>query len=485
MNQNNQQNTISILAFFMQRLFQSASLKRWFMVLLFLGGTATIEARQKPNMIVYLSDDLGYLDVSVYGASVVKTPILQQLSQEGMTFDNAFVASPSCAPSRAALLTGLMPAKNGAEVNHAFPAPDIPYLIGQLKDNGYSVFAFGKVAHYGGNEKCGFDFHHDEQVNLYENISGYFDSTKVEGPVCIFVGDRRPHVWWTEKMDYLPKEVDLPPYFIDTEPTREHRARYYTDVSGMDSEMGQVLDYFDNMLGSNTLTLFTSDHGAQWPFGKWNLYDAGIRTPLIVKWPTKIQAGSRTAAMVSWVDIMPTLLEASESAVPEGLDGKSFMEVLKGNTSTFRKEIFTTHTGDGNFNVYPMRSIRDERYKLIINLAPNAYHTNHSDILRKDGAGAFWDSWDAQAVQDPLAAAVVQHYFIRPAVEFYDLSNDPNEQHNLATNAAYQPRIAKMKAQLTEWMNAQGDEQKLYKQPYYFPGPKPNGETIKERQNEH
>lgn len=122
MNQNNQQNTISILAFFMQRLFQSASLKRWFMVLLFLGGTATIEARQKPNMIVYLSDDLGYLDVSVYGASVVKTPILQQLSQEGMTFDNAFVASPSCAPSRAALLTGLMPAKNGAEVNHAFPA---------------------------------------------------------------------------------------------------------------------------------------------------------------------------------------------------------------------------------------------------------------------------------------------------------------------------------------------------------------------------
>ncbi|WP_229683335.1 sulfatase family protein [Echinicola rosea] len=443
------------------------------------------EARQQPNMIVYLSDDLGYLDVSVYGAEVVKTPVLKKLSQEGMTFDNAFVASPSCAPSRAALLTGLMPARNGAEVNHAFPKPEIPYLIDMLKDNGYSVFAFGKVAHYGGNEKAGFDFHHDEQVNLYKNISGYFDSTKVEGPVCIFVGDRRPHVWWTDRMDYDPEEVDLPPYFINTKSTREHRARYYTDVSGMDGEMGQVLDYLDKMLDGNTLTLFTSDHGAQWPFGKWNLYDAGIRTPLIVKWPGKITPGARTDAMVSWVDILPTLLDVSGSEIPKNLDGRSFSEVLKGNTDHLRDEIFTTHTGDGNFNVYPMRSIRDDRYKLIINLTPNAYHTNHSDILRKDGAGAFWDSWDEQAAQDPLAASVVQRYFVRPAVEFYDLANDPNEQHNLANEAAYQPLVAKMKKKLDHWMEAQGDEQKLYKQPYYFPGPKPNGTTIQERKNEH
>ncbi|WP_229239671.1 sulfatase family protein [Echinicola soli] len=436
-------------------------------------------------MIVYLSDDLGYLDVSVYGADVVKTPILEKLSDEGMTFDNAFVASPSCAPSRAALLTGLMPARNGAEVNHAFPKPAIPYLIGQLKDNGYSVFAFGKVAHYGGNEKCGFDFHHDEQTGLYDNISGYFDSTKVEGPVCIFVGDRRPHVWWTDKLDYDPKKVDLPPYFINTKSTREHRARYYTDVTGMDGEMGQVLDYLDEMLDDNTLTLFTSDHGAQWPFGKWNLYDAGIRTPLIVKWPGKITPGTRTKAMVSWVDILPTLLDVSGSEIPHNLDGKSFSEVLKGNTNDFRDVIYTTHTGDGNFNVYPMRSIRNERYKLIVNLIPNAYHTNHSDILRKDGAGAFWDSWDDQAAQDPLAAAVVQRYFVRPAVEFYDLANDPNEQHNLANELAYQPLVTKMKKQLDNWMVAQGDEQKLYKQPYYFPGPKPNGKTIQERKNEH
>ncbi|WP_215224003.1 sulfatase family protein [Echinicola shivajiensis] len=455
-------------------------------ILFFIGTALTFElkAQEKPNMIVYLSDDLGYLDVSVYGAEVVKTPTLEKLSEEGMTFSNAFVASPSCAPSRAALLTGLMPARNGAETNHSFPTKGIPYLIQNLKENGYSVYAFGKVAHYGGNKKCGFDFHHDQQVNLYQNISQYFDSTKVEGPVCIFVGDRRPHVWWTEEMDYAPEEVDLPPYFIDTKTTREHRARYYTDVSGMDSEMGQVLEYLGKMMGENILTLFTSDHGAQWPFAKWNLYDAGIRTPLIVKWPGVIEPGSKTAAMVSWVDILPTMLDISGSKIPADLDGKPFTDVLKGKTDQFRNLIYTTHSGDGNFNVYPIRSIRDESYKLIINLVPNALHTNHSDILRKDGAGAYWDSWDEEAVHNPLATAIVQKYFVRPEMEFYDLANDPNEQYNLADDAKYQALIGKMESQLKRWMEEQGDQQKVYHKPYPANGPKPNANTIEKRKND-
>ncbi|WP_206688050.1 sulfatase family protein [Aestuariibaculum marinum] len=440
---------------------------------------STISAQEKPNFIVYLSDDLGYKDVSVYGAKVVKTPVLQKLSEEGMTFNNAFVASPSCAPSRAALLTGLMPARNGAEVNHAFPSEGIPYLIENLKSEGYKVFAFGKVAHYRGNEKCGFDFHNDEQVNLYKNISKYFDSNNVNTPVCIFVGDRRPHVSWTKKMDYDPEKVDLPPYFIDTKETREHRSRYYTDVTGMDNEMGQVFEYLNGKLGENTMTLFTSDHGAQWPFGKWNLYEAGIRTPLIVKWPGKIQAGSQTDAMVSWIDILPTLLDISGIKVSNHLDGKSFASILSGKKNQFRKVIYSTHTGDDKFNVYPMRSIRTDRYKLIINLEPNAYHTNHSDIFRKDGAGAYWDSWYDEAENDVKAANIIQHYFVRPEMEFYDIVNDPNEQENLIENPIYKKRIDKLCKQLLNWMEEQGDEKKIYKKVYPITGPKPNAETIK------
>ncbi|UCS91711.1 sulfatase [Echinicola marina] len=445
----------------------------------FLLSKVPLFAQQgQPNIIVYLSDDLGYLDTSPYGAKVVETPILEQLSKEGMKFNNAFVATPSCAPSRAALLTGLLPARNGAETNHSYPKEGIPYLIKNFKESGYKVYAFGKVAHYGGNDKCGFDYHLDQQVNLERNIRHFFDSVKVEGPVCLFVGDRRPHVAWTKQMDYSPDEVDLPPYFVDTKPTREHRSRYYTDITGLDSEMGKVLDYLTPIFGENTLTLFTSDHGAQWPFGKWNLYDAGIRTPLIVKWPGVIQAGAESDAKVSWIDILPTLLDISGSEIPKGLDGQSFKRVLEGKQTHFRDEIYTTHSGDGKFNIYPIRSVRTDQYKLIWNLVPDAYHTNHSDILRKDGAGAYWDSWDQKALKDLKAAAIIKKYYERPEWEFYDLKTDPDEQKNLMDDPEYQKEIVKLKKRLTKWLDKQNDELKTYREPYKIGQPKPNSKTI-------
>ncbi|WP_186755106.1 sulfatase family protein [Echinicola salinicaeni] len=450
-----------------------------FVVCFLLCIAPLIAQQEKPNIIVYLSDDLGYLDTSPYGAEVVETPVLQSLSQEGMKFHNAFVATPSCAPSRAALLTGLLPARNGAETNHSFPDEGIPYLVQNFQDNGYKVYAFGKVAHYKGNSKCGFDYHHDEQVNLEKNIRHFFDSVKVDGPVCLFVGDRRPHVLWTKQMDYSPEEVDLPPYFIDTKSTREHRSRYYTDISGLDSEMGRVLDYLDPKFGVNTLTLFTSDHGAQWPFGKWNLYDAGIRTPLIIKWPGVIQAGSETDANVSWIDILPTLLDITGAETPKGLDGQSFKKVLEGKKNHFRDVIYTTHSGDGKFNIYPIRSIRTDQYKLIWNLVPDAYHTNHSDILRNDGAGAFWNSWDEQAKKDPKAAAIIKKYYQRPEWEFYDLQADPNEQENLINDPGYKKEINKLKKKLDQWLDEQNDQMKIYRESYRVGAPKPNAQSIK------
>ncbi|MEM6633961.1 MAG: sulfatase [Bacteroidota bacterium] len=444
------------------------------LVVVMLGMSNLLAQEIKPNIIFYLADDLGYLDISVHGAKVVQTPVLHKLSVEGITFNNAFVASPSCAPSRASLLTGLMPARNGAETNHSFPRKDVPYLISNLKELGYTVLAFGKVAHYKGNQKCGFDFHHDEQVNLYQHISTYFDTTSIESPVCIFVGDRRPHVSWTEEMMYPPKEVDLPSNLIDTWSTREHRSRYYTDVTGLDSEMGHVLHFLKGEFSENTITLFTSDHGAQWPFGKWNLYDTGIRTPLIMKWPGKINPGTRTDAMVSWIDIIPTLLDLVDGEVPDRLDGQSFKSVALAEQDTFREVIYTTHTGDGKFNIYPMRSIRTERYKLIVNSHPEAYHSNHSDIMRKDGAGNYWDSWNELEVKDPRAASIVNKYFQRPAREFFDLANDADEQWNLIDDPAYQEVINELQSQLDQWMKENGDEGKAHLEPYPLTGERPN-----------
>ena len=150
------------------------------------------KAQQKPNIIIYLADDLGWKDVGFNGAKVVKTPNLDAFAQQGMVFDNAFIASPACAPSRAALLTGLMPARNGAENNHTYPKSGIGVLTKQLQGNGYKVYAFGKVAHGKMNEECDFDFYHKQPINLDKNVKDFFTKTKVDGPVCLMVGDRRP-----------------------------------------------------------------------------------------------------------------------------------------------------------------------------------------------------------------------------------------------------------------------------------------------------
>jgi arylsulfatase A-like enzyme len=238
--------------------------------------------------------------------------------------------------------------------------------------------------------------------------------------------------------------------------------------------MGRIDRLAQEAFGTNDfIFVYSADHGAQWPFGKWNLYDAGIRVPLIVRWPGRIKAGVRTGAMVSWVDLIPTLIDLAGGSVPAGLDGRSFAGVLLGKTNHHREVIYTTHSGDGTMNIYPIRSVRTERYKYIRNLRPDCYHSNHSDIQRKDGAGAYWDSWDAVAATNAVAAAVVAKYYQRPAEEFYDLEKDPEEQNNLAGNPEYQTQIKQLSSRLDGWMAEQGDTQRIFEEPYLVTGPRP------------
>ncbi|HLR32611.1 MAG TPA: sulfatase-like hydrolase/transferase, partial [Fodinibius sp.] len=248
-------------------------------------------AQHQPDIIFYITDDQSQQDASVYGADILKTPNMDRLATMGKTFDQAFIASPSCAPSRAALLTGLMPARNGAEANHTYPDPGIPLLTEKLQESGYQVIAFGKVAHGMMNEKSNFDYYEavPKRGDLSGRIQEYLEHNPTDKPLCVLVGDKRPHILWTEKMAYDPGDVELPDYFINTKETREHMARYYTDITGIDKELGEVMDLAELRFGDNFIFIFSSDHGSQWPFAKWNLYDAGIRVPLIVAWPDHIQ----------------------------------------------------------------------------------------------------------------------------------------------------------------------------------------------------
>jgi arylsulfatase A-like enzyme len=330
------------------------------------------------------------------------------------------------------------------------------------------------------NNECDFDFYSGKMEGLSENVTKYLDGRTVKGPVALLIGDRRPHVPWTKKLLYQPEKIVLPEFFINTKETREHRAMYYSDLTTLDQEVGRIYELACKRFGENFIFIFSSDHGAQWPFGKWNLYEAGIKVPLLVVWPSHIMPETRTDAMVSWIDIFPTLLDLTGGNVPSGLDGKSFKKVLDGKKDKFRKYIFTTHTGDGKMNVYPIRSVRDSRFKYIRNLRSDTYHSNHSDILRKPQAGAYWDSWDETAKTDPRAAAIIQKYYVRPAEEFYDILSDPNEQNNLIDSKDYQKQINRMRNLMTDWMKKQRDSGKISETPYPVTGQRPHDLNIKE-----
>ena len=255
-----------------------------------LSGTLSGLASERPNIVIFISDDLGRLETSVHGSSDVKTPTMDRLAAAGMVFENAYVASPSCCPNRYSLLTGLMPARHGAHPNHSKPKPGTKFLPPLLQSLGYYLASFGKVAH-GRAGFPGCDFHSPMPREMHEHVVQHFQEQEIDGPVCLLVGDRRPHVAWTKQKIYDPTKLTLPSYFIDTQETREHWARYLSDITGMDEEMGRIYEFAKTRLGDNVIFVFTSDHGGQWPRGKWNLYDSGTRVPLIVTWPGKIPAG--------------------------------------------------------------------------------------------------------------------------------------------------------------------------------------------------
>jgi N-sulfoglucosamine sulfohydrolase len=430
----------------------------------------------RPNIVVFLTDDHTVLDSSVYGSKDVRTPNMQRLAAAGLTFDRAFVASPSCAPSRAALLTGLMPARNGAEPNHSKPRAEIKKLPAYLKELGYEVVSFGKVSHYQHTGDYGFDhFAHDkyhEDVAIPEGIK-WLRARKSDKPLCIFFGTNWPHVPWPETGEgYEAAKLQVPPTHIDTPRTRDARARYYAAVGRMDAEMGDAYDAAREVLGQDTFFLTTADHGAQWPFGKWSCYDAGIRTPMIVTWPGKIAPGKRSSAMVSWIDILPTLVEVAGGTPPKDIDGLSFAGVLRGQKQAHRDRIFTTHSGDGRMNIYPTRSVRTADWKYIRNLHPEFYYSTHVDLVQANDGGGYFDSWAQKAKTDPVAAAIVKRYHERPAEELYNLAGDPHEMKNLASDPQHAGRLAAMRADVDGWMKAQGDTGRTYGEPRLLSDPK-------------
>jgi arylsulfatase A-like enzyme len=435
------------------------------------GNGTAVNAGQRPDILIFLTDDQSQLDLSPYGDTTLRTPNMQRLADAGLTFSAAYVASPSCAPSRAALLTGRMPARNGAEPNHARPRRGLKKWPAYFQELGYEVVAFGKVSHYRHTADYGFDYFAHDTFHDHAGIAASVAFLKnrprpVAKPLCLFVGSNWPHVPWPEKASgYEPEQVRLPAGSVDTAATRTWRSRYAAAVTKADEDLGVVLDAACAYLGEDALVLFSSDNGAQWPFAKWNCYEAGVRVPLIVSWPGVIKPGTRTSAMVNWVDFLPTLIEAAGGKAPKDIDGRSFLAVLRGKSSKHRDRLFTTHSGDGRFNVYPIRAVRAGEWKYIRNLHPEFAFTTHIDLPVNLGQREYFKTWEAAAETSREAANIVRRYHGRPAEELYNLAADPSEQQNLASEPGNASRLKKMRRELDRWLRSQCDALKVYAEP--------------------
>ena len=420
------------------------------------------------NIVVFISDDHGMLDSQPYGATDIRTPHMSRLAADGVRFTHAFTASPSCGPSRTAMLTGLWPARNGAEANHTARRPEVPGLPAALRALGYEVASIGKVAHNSWAKSYDFDvITGPTRGNTDKNdAEKFFSSRDSAKPLCLFFGTHYPHTPWVENNGYDPNEISLPPTFVDTAKTRQERAKYYSSITAADTLLGELRELSKQYLSGDTIFIYTADHGGPWPFGKWDLYDTSTRIPMIISWPNHIPSTTTNNAIVCLQDLLPTFIELGGGTVPKDLDGKSFAGILRGTTTTHRERVFTTHSGDGDYNVYPCRSLRtSDEWAYIRNLHPEFQH--HTHISRSAGPSGieYWESWLEEAAKNPLAAAVVKRYIERPAEELYDLKADPFQLNNLAANPEQATRLTTMRNDVTEWMKSQGDKGTVFGKP--------------------
>jgi len=432
--------------------------------------------QKRPNIVMYISDDHGIDFVGCYGNKDVRTPNIDALAGDGMLFANVYAASPTCAPSRSVLWTGLYPAHNGCMKNHTICRPDITALPTYLGQVGYRVVLVHK--YHAKPRKEVFNFEHiqaglprkpkhhrkyrREGLNPkdVDKFLAELPKEQPETPLCLIVADSSPHVTWEPNKIYDPAKLQLPPFIVDTKLTRKAMANYYQDITTMDKRVGEVRSMLKKYgFEDNTLFIYTSDQGSEWPHSKWTLYDAGIRVPFIAVWPGKIKPASVCDAMISFVDITPTFIDIAGGHRPKGSDGKSFLNVLFGKAKTFRKCIYASHTADGNMNVFPQRCVRDIRYKYILNLEPERTWTTHFTKVAgiPESHKQVWDTWVEKAGTDPQAAKIVDINQKHPPEELYDTQADTYELNNIADKPENRPILLKMRENLKKWLADQGE----------------------------
>ncbi len=433
-------------------------MKKILLSILAIGIAVSAIAKDKPNLIFIIADDMTHREIGCYGGQAL-TPNIDRLATEGMRFERCFQTAPMCSPTRHTIYTGMYPVKSGAYPNHTNAYDDVKSIVHHLKPLGYRVALSGKT-HIGPTEVFPFEYSvHEKNPDMKIIDEMFADAAKSGGPFCLFACSNEPHSPWNkgDASVYPPEKIKLPPYIVDTPVVREEFSRYLAEITYYDGQVGQILEMLDRHgLSEDTVVMVVSEQGNSFPFAKWTCYDSGLQSAMIVRWPGKVEAGVVTDAMVEYVDVTPTFVEIAGGKTPAGIDGESFVDVLEGKTHEHKDYVYGIMTTRGIINgsdAYAIRSIRGWKYKLIKNLNHESEFTN---ACTKSSA---FKSMEAKAATgDKEAIRLVNAYKFRPAIELYNIEEDPLEMNNLANNPEYAKIVKRLSVKLDEWMESQGDE---------------------------
>jgi len=426
---------------------------------------ATGPSRQKPNILVILADDATFSDLPLYGGTNVKTPRIDRFAAEGKVFNKAYLTMSMCQPCRTELYTGLYPMRSGTCWNHCRTLPETKSVCHYLGDAGYRVGLAGK-SHVVPRQCFPFDNVEGFEDNCVaatadyncDGIRKYMERDKTQ-PFFLVVGLVVPHVLWSvgDAGHFDLKKLKLPDNYVDTPETRKDFASYLAEIEVLDRKVGDILDTLEAAgQADNTLVIFSSEQGAQFPGCKWTNYDTGVHTGFAVRWPGKVTPATRTDALIQYADVLPTLMEAAGARPQAGqFDGTSFLDVLLDGKPSHRQYVYAMHNNVPEGSRYPIRAVRDGQYSYIRNLLPDEIH------IQKYVMGVphthYWQSWMKAAGERDRAYQLVSRYMKRPAEELYDLRQDPFELNNLASDSKYDDIKRRLSAELDRWMKDQKD----------------------------
>lgn len=417
----------------------------------------------RPNVLVLVPHDLGDF-LGCYGHDTVKSPNLDRMAEDGVRFSHYFTAAPECTPSRAGMYTGLYTHQNGLmglthrgwEFNK-----DAVHLAQRLWDAGYDTHLFGyQHETWFSPARLGYNHTHAQQDRnvgrVCRELAQFLasDSAGSERPWFVCAGFHDVHRPWKEQSSFRVEDIQVPPYLPDNDAVRRDVTHFHQNIFEMDEAVGTVLEALRTSgLEQNTIAIFTTDHGAPFPRAKSTFYDPGIRIPLIMQWRGHVEGGPVHGDLLSNLDFTPTILDICGWGAPDGLEGRSFEPLLRGQPCGERDAVFGALYYDASYD--PMHCVRTKTHKYIrsFGLTPEEAARADPAVLAGHETGIWIRADDSDVQRSPAWQSMsAEDHPLPPAEELYDLVNDPIEQINLAGDPSAAGILADMRRRMQAMM---------------------------------